>query len=231
MTMSHGDDARARILGAVRAGIRRDPANEAEARARVVARIEAHRPNTIPARADLDPAGRVSLFIDQLQKVAGTVTRVARLDEVPAAVVDYMAACNLPMAAGRAPDPLLDRIDWAGSAPMLTLRAGPAEAADEVSVTAAFAGIAETGTLALASGPEHPTTLNFLPETHIVVLPASRVERAYEDVWARLRIERGTPPRTFNLITGPSRTGDIEQQIELGAHGPRRLHVVIVDEV
>lgn len=224
------DSARTEIMAAVRAGIGRDAANEADARARVAARLAAHTPNTVPARSDLDPAGRVSLFIDMLQKVSGTVARVDGTGRVPAAILDYLAACNLPMAAARAPDPLLDAIDWQGLAPMLSLRAGPAQAADEVSVTSAFAGIAETGTLALASAATHPTTLNFLPETHIVVLPAARIVGTYEDVWARMRAELGLLPRALNLITGPSRTGDIEQQIELGAHGPRRLHVVIVDE-
>ena len=61
---------------------------------------------------------------------------------------------------------------------------------------------------------------------------------AYEDGWDRLRAAAaaapGMPaqglPRAVNLITGPSRTGDIEQRIVLGAHGPRRLHIVIVDD-
>jgi L-lactate dehydrogenase complex protein LldG len=51
-------------------------------------------------------------------------------------------------------------------------------------------------------------------------------------VWARLRARYGKDcmPRTVNTITGPSRTGDIEQMIELGAHGPRRMHIVVVRE-
>ena len=98
-------------------------------------------------------------------------------------------------------------------------------------------GFAETGTLMMASGPDHPSTLNFLPETHIVVLPAARIGGAYEEGWAHLRAEAargdgegdGFMPRTVNLVTGPSRTADIEQTIALGAHGPRRLHIVIVE--
>jgi L-lactate dehydrogenase complex protein LldG len=83
----------------------------------------------------------------------------------------------------------------------------------------------------LISGPDNPTTLNFLPETHIVVLPKSAVTGSYEDVWDRLRqhVGEGVMPRTVNLVTGPSRTGDIEQTIELGAHGPRRLHIILLD--
>ena len=100
-----------------------------------------------------------------------------------------------------------------------------------MSVTPAFAGIAETGTLMLTSGKDRPATLNFLPETHIVVLKASQVVGAYEDAWDLLRQAEGegVMPRSVNLITGPSRTGDIEQKIQLGAHGPRRLHIVVVE--
>ena len=82
----------------------------------------------------------------------------------------------------------------------------------------------------LASGQDNPTTLNFLPETHIVVLRAEGVAGDYETVWAKLRARygKGALPRTVNWVTGPSRSGDIEQTILLGAHGPRRLHVVVV---
>jgi L-lactate dehydrogenase complex protein LldG len=84
----------------------------------------------------------------------------------------------------------------------------------------------------LTSGADNPTTLNFLPDTHIVVLQASDIAGDYETLWGRLR-ERygaGTMPRTINWITGPSRSADIEQTLILGAHGPRRLHVIVVKE-
>ena len=88
------------------------------------------------------------------------------------------------------------------------------------------------GTLMLTSGAARPTTLNFLPDTHIVVLCEADIVSGYEDVWARLRARYGknVMPRTVNTITGPSRTGDIEQAMELGAHGPRRMHIVVVRE-
>ena len=95
---------------------------------------------------------------------------------------------------------------------------------------AAFAGIAETGTLALVSGPDNPTTLNFLPDNHIVLLPREAIEADYESVFAKVRsvYGKGEAPRTLNFITGPSRSADIEQTLLLGAHGPRRLHIVVV---
>ena len=102
-----------------------------------------------------------------------------------------------------------------------------------MSFTGSFAGVAETGTLVLLSGPESPTTLNFLPDVHIALLFTDRVVGSYEDVWARLRARDGATvmPRVVNWITGPSRTADIEQTLLLGAHGPRRLHIILVDEV
>ena len=124
-------------------------------------------------------------------------------------------------------DPLVERVRWSNE---FAVARRAAEAGDRVSVTGAFAGIAETGTLVFVSDRTTPTTLNFLPETHIAVLARDRLVAHLEDVWALLRAERaGGPPRTVNFITGPSRTGDIELQLELGAHGPRRLHVLLVD--
>ena len=85
----------------------------------------------------------------------------------------------------------------------------------------------------LLAGPEGPTTLNFLPENHVVVLKKSELVGAYEDAWDRLRDAVGPDgllSRVVNMITGPSRTGDIEQTIELGAHGPLRLHILLVDD-
>jgi L-lactate dehydrogenase complex protein LldG len=130
-----------------------------------------------------------------------------------------------------APDPGLDEIPW-GMRPMLRTRRGRAAAEDKVSLTPCHSAIAETGTLMLVSGPETPTTLNFLPDTHIVVVRRDQVVATYEDGLDRLRADRGSDklPRVINFITGPSRTADIEQQIELGAHGPRRLHIVLIGE-
>ena len=128
-----------------------------------------------------------------------------------------------------APHPELRAIDWSVR-PLLEIREGRAEGTDMVSVQQGFAAIAETGTLMLPSAAERPTTLNILTDTAIVVLRASRVVGAYEDAWDLLRSDIGVMPRNVMLVTGPSRSADIEQTLELGAHGPRRLHVVLVDQ-
>ncbi len=221
------NNGRADILGGIRKALKRG-ALDAAAETALRARLDDPKRNLIPARAtDLDDAGRIELFVAMAEEVQTSVARVAGFAEVPAAVAAYLASENLPAELVMAPDAALDAIPWA-ERPLLQLRRGKAEPGDQVSLTPAFAGIAETGTLMLTSGAETPTTLNFLPDTHIVVLRADQVLPSYEEGWSRLRA-RGAMPRTVNFITGPSRTGDIEQRIQLGAHGPRRLHIVLVD--
>jgi L-lactate dehydrogenase complex protein LldG len=221
-------DARDQILGDIRAGLRRGRLWGDEAQA-VADRLATHRRNLVPARAAaLDHEGQVALFVAMAEEVDTTVTRVTGAAAVPGAVADYLSAQNLPARLVMTLDPKLGEIPWS-ERPLLELRTGAAEDGDAAGVTGCFAAIAETGTLMLVSGPETPTRNNFLPDTHIAVLKASEVVASYEDGWDRLR-QRGTMPRTVNFITGPSRTGDIEQRLVLGAHGPRRLHIVLIDD-
>src|SRR5437899_3171245 len=218
------DQIRACIRGSLKRG-RLGSAREMELRDRVAA----HPRNLVPARAaGLDARSRIDLFVSMAEEVQATTMRVGSLAAVPEAVAHYLAAENLPAELVLAPDPSLDEIPWSAR-PLLRIRRGRAEAGGGVSLTPCFAAIAETGTMMLISGAQTPTTLNFLPDTHIVVVRGDQVVAAYEDGWDRLR-EGGGMPRAINFITGPSRTGDIEQRIELGAHGPRRLHIILVDD-
>jgi L-lactate dehydrogenase complex protein LldG len=220
---------RATILTGIRRSLRRGELSGA-ARQAVEARLAQPPAGPEVARARLAQPEQVALFCQWAEANNATVARLAA-GEVPAEVVAYLARNNLPAEAAMAPSPQLAAYDWAGQK-MLALRRGRGEARDQVSITGAFAGIAETGTLVMTSGPEHPVTLNLLPDTHIVVLREADIVGGYEEVWARLRARYGKDrmPRTVNTITGPSRTGDIEQTIELGAHGPRRMHVLVVRE-
>jgi L-lactate dehydrogenase complex protein LldG len=227
--------ARDAILAGIRSSLKRGPLNPQQ-QAELRARVAAHRRNLIPARATtLDHAGQVDLFVRMAEDVQATVALVPSPASAPEAVARYLAAENLPAELVMAPDPTLDDIPW-DSRPLLRIRRGRAEAADMVGLTPCFAAIAETGTLMLTSGAHTPTTLNFLPDTHIVLVRADQVVATYEDGWDRLRAAAvtgadpgSTLPRTVNFITGPSRTGDIEQRIVLGAHGPRRLHILVVE--
>lgn len=231
--MSSAATRRDSILGALRQRLgRRDGDGGPET---VAARIAAPARGPIPARSTGDHADRVALFVEMAEEVAAKVVRVPSAAAVPEAVADYLKSENLPAEVRLAPDPELNGLPW-DSQPLISLSEGPARPSDPVSLTGAFAAIAETGTLMLASGPSGPTTLNFLPETHMVVLKARDIAGCYEDAWDRLRAVQGTAedgallPRTVNMITGPSRTADIEQTIQLGAHGPRRLCILLVDD-
>jgi L-lactate dehydrogenase complex protein LldG len=219
------DDPRGDILARLRRSLGRT--GDGTAAKQAVAGHTAAPTSVIPARADLDLAGRIALFVRQAEAVQATVRHVQGNGHLPDAVVDYLRAHNLPMRLAVATDPMLDRADWPG---LLEIRHGRAGDDDPVGLTTAFAGIAETGTLMLLSDQDHPTTLAFLPETSIVALPASRVLRAYEDGLRLMREEQRALPRSINFITGPSRSGDIEQTIQLGAHGPKRLLVLLVDD-
>lgn len=106
---------------------------------------------------------------------------------------------------------------------------GAARPEDAAGVTRAAAGIAETGSVVLLSDPETPTSLNFLPPVHIVTLSAAAIHAGLDDALAALR-DLNRRPRTVNLITGPSRTGDIELTLQVGVHGPRAIFILVEDD-
>lgn len=220
--MSTSRDA---ILATIAKRLGRGPLDEA-AREVLRARLRGHAPGLIPARAQVSHALQLALFQEQAEAVSASVERLDSMADVPGAVADYLARHNLASEVVMAPDASLDVCPW-DAKPTLHIRRGATVGDDLVAVTGAFAGIAETGSLMMLSGPETPTTLNFLPDNHIVVLRAEQIMGTYEEGWTLLR-KTGAMPRNVNFVTGPSRTADIEQKMQLGAHGPRRLHVVIV---
>ena len=222
------------ILGAIRRGLKRGSL-PADQQAMLAGRLASHPRHLIPARSRLPRPDQVALFIRNVEKEFGTAERVPDLGAIPAALAEYLAAQNLSPRFVLAPNPEFDGIPWA-ERPLLEMERRRAEATDQVSVQHGWAGIAETGTLMLPGGPHRPTTLNLLAETEVVVLRASAIVGAYEEAWDRLRAESrdarsgGFMPRNIMFVTGPSRSADIEQTLELGAHGPRRLHVILVDD-
>ncbi|MEP9379434.1 LUD domain-containing protein [Aquabacter sp. CN5-332] len=205
---------------------------EAPRRQEVADRIAGHPRGVIPARADLPPAERLALFKDMVMAAAGTVDHLPDTSGVPAAIAAYLRARNLPMSILRGQDPRLGDLPW-HLQPTLDVWVGPSNGKQLAGLSHAFAGVAESGTLVMLSGPDNPSTLNLLPDYHLVVVRAEDVTGNYETVWERIRAVYGpgTMPRTVNWITGPSRSADIEQTLLLGAHGPRSVHVLLVGEV
>ena len=170
------------------------------------------------------PADLVALFRARAEASASTTERVASESEVPGAVARYLGAYKLPKSG--CVWPALAGLDWAGAG--LSLSARGADGEDAIGVTGVFCAVAETGTLMMTSGPDTPATVSLLPETHVAVVPVERIVALMEDGWDLVRAQFGQLPRAVNFISGPSRTGDIEQTIVLGAHGPYRVHIVVV---
>lgn len=219
--------SRETVLGKVRRAV--GGGDDASRRAAVSERLANHPCGIVPKKAGVSGEAGIEQFCKAVESVHGSVARLPSRDAVPAEVSEYLRRHNLPSRLRRGGDERLTTLPWQEQAPNLEISTGPSDGADLVSVSHADAGMAESGTVVLTSGDANPTTLNFLPDTHIVVLDVGDLVGGMEDVWSLLRNRNGEAlPRTVNLITGPSRSGDIEQTLLLGAHGPRRLHVILV---
>ena len=212
--------ARERILAEIRKRQGRGgPLSPAE-RERIDTYLRRHPRGPLRARA-ADP---VAAFRSRAEAAASTTDRVSSMNEAPSAVARYLDGQKLARAGCMWP--ALARLDWKGAGFSLEPRA--ARGGDAIGVTGVFCAIAETGTLMLCSGPDTPATVSLLPETHIAIVPIARIVPFMEDAWDLARAELGQLPRAVNFISGPSRTADIEQTIVMGAHGPYRVHILIV---
>lgn len=212
--------ARDNILGKIRDALGRNHSMTDDEAAAMRGKLRDHPRGPQPSM-DWEP---VSRFRKCCISLSSTVDEVANLDQVPAAVARYLTGNDLPRAGVCWPE--LSRLDWAGAGVPVEVR--PATGEDKVGITGTFCAIAETGTLMLLSGPDtHPKT-SLLPETHIAIVPVSRIVRSMEDAWDQLRAERGELPRQVAFVSGPSRTADIEMTLVLGIHGPFRVHIILV---
>jgi L-lactate dehydrogenase complex protein LldG len=211
--------------------IRRSLAVKGDERTRlqiVAERLDRAPKGVIPASGQVSGEALVEVFRAQAEAALATVRVVDSVAEVPRAVAEFLRDHNLPATLRMGDDPRLKAMPWGETA--LEMSQGRSDGSDLNAVSHALAGVAESGTAVMVSGPENPSTLNFLPDNHIVVVAAKDIAGDYERVFAKLRATygKGQMPRTVNFITGPSRSGDIEQTLLLGAHGPRRLHLVVV---
>jgi L-lactate dehydrogenase complex protein LldG len=214
-------DSRDQILRNIRAALGRTAELPAATQKKLRDRIAQASAGPLPALSvDL-----LEIFISKLAAVSGTCVVVTTPEQVIEEIDTHLARHQLAPRLVASTEPLIAALPWPAQ---WTVAYRVAQGVDLVSVTGAFAAVAETGTLALVSGPTSPTTLRFLPDDHIVVIQRSQVVAHIEDVWKKLRAQYESPPRSINLITGPSRTADVEQTIQLGAHGPRRLHVIVL---
>jgi L-lactate dehydrogenase complex protein LldG len=212
--------ARENILARIRERQGKPAVATAAEREALRSTIESHTISPRPA-ADWDLLVR---FKERARGLASTVDEVASLAGVPPAVARYLQASGLPLEAACWPG--LAALEWEAAGVRVEPRA--ARGPDLVGISGAYCAIAETGTLVTLSGATTPASTSLLPETHVAILPADRIVRGMEEAWRLVRAEQGRLPRAVNFISGPSRTADIEQTVTLGAHGPYRVHIVLV---
>lgn len=218
------------VLGRIREKL--SGASPASARSAAVAeRLDLKDSHLLPERIRKERDDLEKLFSAHLRGQSATVLKVSGEAEVPSAVANWLRSANLPMRVRMGADGRLASVPWS-SEPALTIESGRATPEDEVGLSHAVAGVAETGTLVLASGTANPVTLNFMPESHVVVVQAKDIVGPYETAFEKVRAAygQGVMPRTLNMISGPSRTGDIGGRLVMGAHGPKRMCVVIVGD-
>lgn len=231
MTTSIDDNAAARsaILASVRKALgRREADAQAQAQAQAETYVAAHAQGPRPTlRGDV-----VQTFIERATHMESTVERIAARADIPTAVARYLDALELPepIAAQKSHVGVcwteFADLDWRGAG--LAIEARPTTGGDRLGITGTFCAIAETGTLVVVSGAATPTGTTLLPDTHIAVLSAGAIVPGMEEALARVRASGSVMPRGVHLISGPSRTGDIEQTIVLGAHGPYRVHILLL---
>ena len=219
--------SREQIFANIRRGLKREALQE-DALKTVRARLKEHPNNTIPTRSKVPHKEQIQLFMDMATEASAELIKLDDSSELPSAVNKFLSENKLTQLVSASPVEF-SKLDWTVLND-ITVEHRPAQAGDLVSLTSSFVGIAETGTLMLLSGGDSPTTLNFLPDIHLVMLRQSNIVGAYEQAWNKLRSERPEMPRTVNMITGPSRSADIEQKLQMGAHGPKRLVIFLIAE-
>lgn len=227
--------AREHILSAVRRVTDMGPTDTGTDDA-AASRLAARASNLRPVRA-ADDATVLSRFAEESARAGTDVRHAASVNDIPAIIATYLREQSMPGDIRVSGDPVSRdaplAIPWANE-PMISISTGAASPGDTASLSIALCGIAETGTLMMISSRETPTMLNYLPFLHVGVLPQNRIVGSLETAWSILRDQSGsenTPmPRMINLITGPSRTADIEQELLMGAHGPQKHMVIILKE-
>ena len=226
-SLNHNQAARDAVLARTRRALGKG-SDRSHARVEAESCIEAHGQGPRPTM----PADLLTRFMQRASDMQSTVERLADRGELPAAVARYLAAVDaradtaLPTARAGVCWPEFADLDWHAAG--LAIEARPTMGQDRLGITGTFCAIAETGTLVVLTGHESPTATTLLPDTHVAIVRADRIVSGMEEAFALVRRERGRLPRAVNLISGPSRTGDIEQTIVLGAHGPYQVHIVVL---
>jgi L-lactate dehydrogenase complex protein LldG len=215
--------ARENILSRIRANQRKPGATSQAELTQATDFIAQHVQGPRPAS---DWPDLIAHFKEQAIRMASTVDEVRSRAEIPGAIARYLSERNLPMKG--IGWPVFSELDWTSAGIAMEFR--PAIGTDTLGVTGCYCAIAETGTLLLTTAPTMPNTASLLPDTHVAIVSSSRIVVGMEEAWNLLRAELKQLPRACSFISGPSRTADIEQTLVIGAHGPYRIHILLLDE-
>ena len=198
----------------------------------------------INTRRDLEPSppptdALVERFAAMLARVGGRFTVAADAQAVCEQIAEIAAQVRAKKAVGWH-SPWLEQLglrNWLGEigVEFITDR----ERADKTSfineaagaalgITAVDFALADSGTLCLLAAPHQPRTASLLPPLHVAVLRRAQIIRGLDELFARLPVG-SEMSSAVTLITGPSRTADIELQLVVGVHGPQQLHVILTD--
>ncbi len=184
-------------------------------------------PPTLPATFATGDGRAFERFADELAATGGTAERVAA-QELVDAVVSFARGSQVAVVAGDLDghrEVVLEGLQRAGCEVLGDARADAARA--DLGVTGALLGVASTGSVLLASGPGAPRMTGLLPPVHLVVLREDSLVGGLEDLFDRLPSLAVTSSELV-LVTGPSRTSDIEMTLVRGVHGPERVTVLVV---
>jgi L-lactate dehydrogenase complex protein LldG len=212
--------AREAILARVREALGRNPATP---------------PPPLPATARISPrsAGpadaEIDLLLSEIDALRGVTRRLAGREALRPALAELVRSEQVSKATlWTTPDLLA--WDVAGTLATLGVSIVPAQAGSrlvaecELGVTGVDAALAETGTLLLTSSPERPRVVSLLPRVHLAILTAQALRADLHQAFAEAKSQGYSV-----LVSGPSRTADIELTLTLGVHGPKSLYVWVMD--
>lgn len=210
------DAARAKILARIRAGVASVAAGSA----------------TTPVRSpeSADRGAVIERFRRHAHEAAATTERISAFTDIPVSAARYLRGQGLPPQALIADD-IRARGGFDEWVEEFAVIDRPIQPDGDTVVTGCFAGIADAGAIVTVSAAGYPVARNFLAKTHLAVVPARRIFADHDALWRCFDEEFGdSRPRMMNWIVGPSRTADLGVPSKLGAHGPARVHILIVDE-
>jgi len=191
----------------------------------------------VPYRGELLRAGaslsRTEKFRERLESVGGYCYIVKSEDEAARALSAIIGELQSKDAAKRialSDAPLVSSLARGIAAEEIDVCPLPADLFNyDVGMTMAQAAIAETGTLVLAAERERHRLVSLLPPVHIAIVYSRDIVDTIGDALTQLRGDATGMSRAITFITGPSRTADIELTLTVGVHGPKELHVIVIE--